>query len=388
MHWKLSSSCMATNKNALAATSAFVTAIMILLLIGTVSAFYNAKKYQEGTGPTAISIIFLIAFLLSIYPTVFTITQTSTAFNNTQVRKQNNIRGSFVFVSCMDGYGEDGPRLTKGSPDDWKTTVLSTGCVAVNTLGVVKRSIGQVGFNAQFPFEDTSHGLWVTTEEYTKNPAFDVIKKVLNMHAKTELRHGVLLTELVEQYMSVQAIEPTDVVLELGGNIGRNSLMIANLLTDDRNLVTVECDPEFAGYLDENRSINKRNFAIVTAALSKRRLIQSGWDTKPLADGAPIPTGWKEVATLTWTQLQQLHPLRFNVLVADCEGALVTILKDEPDLLAGFNKLLIEQDGPVETRQPLREYFLKSGFVRTYSVPLNNGERIVEDFWETWVRRA
>lgn len=206
------------------------------------------------------------------------------------------------------------------------------------------------------------------------------------MHAKTVLRHGRITSELVEQYMSARAIEPADTVLELGGNIGQNSLMIADILNDDRNLVTVECDPEFAGQLFENCARNRRNFAIVPAALSKRRLIQSGWNTVPLAEGAPVPAGWKEVATVTWAQLRERHPLNFNVLVADCEGALVTILQDEPDLLSGLNKLLIEQDGPVDSRQPLREFFSRAGFVRTYSVPISNGGGIVDNFWETWVR--
>lgn len=57
---------------------------------------------------------------------------------------------SFVFVCCLDGYGEDGGRLTKGGQEEWKETALSTGCVAVNTLGYLKRSISQLGFSPWF----------------------------------------------------------------------------------------------------------------------------------------------------------------------------------------------------------------------------------------------
>ena len=48
--------------------------------------------------------------------------------------------------------------------------------------------------------------------------------------------------EYPEQVMSVLFFEPDDKVLELGSNIGRNTLVISSLLKDSSNLVTLETD--------------------------------------------------------------------------------------------------------------------------------------------------
>jgi len=47
-------------------------------------------------------------------------------------------------------------------------------------------------------------------------------------------------------------IKPNDCVLEIGGNIGRNSCVIGKLLSDSRNLLVVESDPESVYKLEEN----------------------------------------------------------------------------------------------------------------------------------------
>ena len=102
---------------------------------------------------------------------------------------------------------------------------------------------------------------------------------------------------------------------------------------------------------------------------------------------AAVPAGWTEVPTMTWGELQEECGLVFNVLVADCEGALCGMLADEPDMLCGFGKLVIKQDGPAASRQCLRELLASQGFVRTYSMPLDDGHGdTVEDSLELWTR--
>jgi FkbM family methyltransferase len=68
-------------------------------------------------------------------------------------------------------------------------------------------------------------------------------------------------------------------ILEIGGNIGRNSLVIASILNTN-NFVSLECDVTISQQLTENRDLNKFSFHIESAALSNRKLIQKGWDTK------------------------------------------------------------------------------------------------------------
>jgi len=77
---KWSQASMAANKDGLAVTSAFITLIMVLALISTVGAFDHSQKQPNVTGLMGLGVMSLIVFLLSLYPTVFVITQTSAAF--------------------------------------------------------------------------------------------------------------------------------------------------------------------------------------------------------------------------------------------------------------------------------------------------------------------
>ena len=64
-------------------------------------------------------------------------------------------------------------------------------------------------------------------------------------------------------------------VLEIGGNIGRNTLVIASILNSS-NLVTLECNLESCNQLNENKNLNKFSFFIENSALSAKKLIQIG----------------------------------------------------------------------------------------------------------------
>ena len=53
--------------------------------------------------------------------------------------------------------------------------------------------------------------------------------KLNELHKKLKLNNGNFREEYQEQEMSVLYIKPHNIVLELGGNIGRNSCIIASL---------------------------------------------------------------------------------------------------------------------------------------------------------------
>ena len=165
--------------------------------------------------------------------------------------------------------------------------------------------------------------------------------RLAELHRQLRLVHGSFLDEYPEQLMAAQFIPPDARVLEIGGNIGRNSCVIAALLDDSSNLVVLECDATAAQQLRDNRDANGQKFRICHSALSRRPLTQQGINTKP-ADVAPA--GWKPVPTMTWEQLRRVHPLEFDTLVLDCEGAIYYILQDEPNFLQPFRRVLIEND--------------------------------------------
>ena len=125
--------------------------------------------------------------------------------------------------------------------------------------------------------------------------------------------------------MEVMFINPDDCILELGGNIGRNSCVIGTILKDSNNLLVIESDPLSVLKLKikenyENKRINALKFKIDVSAISKIPLIQNEWNTKPQIND--VPEDWKIVNTITWNDLNQKYIMNFNVLVVDCEGAI------------------------------------------------------------------
>jgi len=295
---------------------------------------------------------------------------------------------AFLFVPFVDGFGEDsGHRVNPNDPiSKLCEETLASGCVAFNTLGYVKKCIWNVDIPCTW-YDMSKDGLWVTKEEYATNTAFDNIKKLLAVHAiiGPNIHFGSLQDEIVEQYMAVSYITPEDVVLELGGNIGRNALVISNILRDDRNLLTLECHPKHADELKHNRDINRASFRIEPSALSSQRLVQNRWDTKPLSEGDPVLDGWFEIPTISWPALQTKYSdLNFNVLVADCEGALFHILQKEPTFLNNIKTIIFENDGnDMGARDAMPVMFAAHNFQMVYSANL----RTCKNYWSVWTKK-
>ncbi len=208
------------------------------------------------------------------------------------------------------------------------------------------------GISAKVGFTQELSKLVPRTTKFTSTNLSEI-------HANVQLALGTFQDELPEQRFAVQYIRPTDRVLEIGSNIGRNSLVISSILEDDRNLGTLECNPHFIPLLEFNRTLNCANFKIVDAALSYRRLAIQDWDTVVLEDDQPVPDGFSLVRTIRFEDLD-FHP---NVLVADCEGALFYILSDNPDMLEGFETLILENDyHDITQYNYLRALFERYGF--------------------------
>jgi FkbM family methyltransferase len=193
----------------------------------------------------------------------------------------------------------------------------------------------------------------IYTQVQSFNPTyFWEIVKYLNIESKSKLEilhlyfkfdYGEKDDEYPEQLLSVQHINPHNKVLEIGGNIGRNSCIIASLLKDSKNLVVLESDPKHAKELEHNRNQNHLSFSIESSALSARPLIQKDWDTKPLVETG-IPEGWKSVPIIDYSSLVEKYKIKFDTLVLDCEGAFYYILINFPEILDGIQLIIIEND--------------------------------------------
>ena len=141
--------------------------------------------------------------------------------------------------------------------------------------------------------------------------------------------------------MAITYLDENAKVLEIGGNIGRNSCIVASILVDDKNLVTLESHPQIVNHLIHNRDKNSFGFHVENAALSVQPLVQKGWDTVVSAE---VPEGWIKVNTITFEELEQKYNIQFDTLVLDCEGAFYQILVDNPGCLKNVRTVIIEND--------------------------------------------
>jgi FkbM family methyltransferase len=168
-------------------------------------------------------------------------------------------------------------------------------------------------------------------------------ERLKNIHNQLQIRYGSFQEELPEQLMVAKYLTGSESVLEIGGNIGRNSLVIAHILnsTGNTNFVSIECDVNVADMLKENRELNGLRFFIETRALSKRKLAQKGWRTI-VCDNCP--SDHVKVNTITVHELRAKYNIKFDTLILDCEGAFYYILKDMPEILDGIIMIIMEND--------------------------------------------
>jgi FkbM family methyltransferase len=204
--------------------------------------------------------------------------------------------------------------------------------------------------------------------------------KINNLHSKLKIKYGSFNEELPEQKMVVRYLTGNEKVLEIGGNIGRNSLIIASIINNN-NFVTLESDPNIAKQLIENRDLNNFNFHIECSALSNRKLIQKGWDTIP---SDILQNGYKWVNTITLDNLKNKYNIDFDTLVLDCEGAFYYILMDMPDILNNINLIIMENDyHDISKKNYIDDILRKNNFQVVY---VENGGwgPCYNNFFEVW----
>jgi len=208
------------------------------------------------------------------------------------------------------------------------------------------------------------------------------------LHKHLILTQGSMRQEYPEQVMAIKYVRPEATVLELGGNIGRNSLIIASVLSNSKRLVVLECDPHSASVLKEHRDINHLSFHVEACALSNRKLCQRGWLTQEYK-GKQVPKGYTPIQTITWPKLKEKYPLVFDTLVADCEGALLPILQDFPILLESINTVIVENDYRSKEEKILADQiFQKAGFTLIYNAGNNKApcKDLAQCFYQVFQR--
>jgi FkbM family methyltransferase len=213
----------------------------------------------------------------------------------------------------------------------------------------------------------------------------DPLEKVKHIHKNVKFLGGDIFDEVPEQRMVAQFLNPKAKVLELGSNIGRNTIIISTILEDENNLVTLETDPRTARILDVNRRSNFMNFKIENSALSSRKLIQRGWETIP---SDVVHDGYTTVNVISYQGLIDKYNIEFDTLVVDCEGALYYIFQDFPNILNNIQMIIMENDyHDMEKKNFVDSFMVMNQFERIYSEEGGWGP-CFSFFYEVWKRRS
>lgn len=211
-----------------------------------------------------------------------------------------------------------------------------------------------------------------------------------------KIKYGSFDEELTEQKLCYKYIIPTDKILEIGGNIGRVSMILSKLLNDSRNLVVLETDNDIYKLLIENKKINNLNFNTINAALSKQKIYQKGpnsYTENELQITNTPKTNFTEINTIEYDTIETICNIKFNTLVVDCEGAFYHIIRDFEYILNNINKIIIENDYKIiEYKNYVNNILLKYGFISVESKNLSNeyrhlhSKKIRQGFHEVFIK--
>jgi FkbM family methyltransferase len=217
--------------------------------------------------------------------------------------------------------------------------------------------------------------------------SLNIEEKLKAIQSTLKLRYGTFEEEYPEQRMAVRYLKGAEKVLEIGGNIGRNSLVIASILASKGNsdMVVLESNSDIYPQLKENVDLNGLKIHVENSALSRRKLIQKGWDT---IESEVVLPGYIPVKTMTFSELEAKYGITFDTLVLDCEGAFYYIVQDMPEILRNIKLIIMENDYNILERKIYLNNVLRSnGFRVDYSESGGWGP-CQGNFFEVWVRTS
>jgi FkbM family methyltransferase len=217
------------------------------------------------------------------------------------------------------------------------------------------------------------------------------------------LKHGSFCEEIIEQSLSCKYLNENDIVLEIGGNMGRNALVVSEILKDDKNLVTIEPNNDFYIKLLENKNINNKNFYIENSALSLTPLYfhdSLTFNINDYNEKFPLSTNHinnnvnnaDKCNIITFDELEKKYNLNFNVLLIDCEGSFYFILKDMINILNNIKLLIMENDYEnLEHYKFVKNTLLDNNFYCIENIPLHGypdncpwNAPCKQNFYEVW----
>jgi len=172
-------------------------------------------------------------------------------------------------------------------------------------------------------------------------------------------------TETDEQEIATMFIDPDSVVLELGARYGTVSCAINKQLRNPRNQVSVEPDKTVWDALEKNRIANECQFSTLRGFISNKQLalVNGGKDGYAMTG----VIGESDVPSFSLDSIEQATGLKFDTLVADCEGCLESFFEENPHMYQQLKMITFEHDMPSKCNyNAVKSGLLKAGFVKIH----------------------
>jgi FkbM family methyltransferase len=180
------------------------------------------------------------------------------------------------------------------------------------------------------------------------------------------------MIESQEQRQAEQYIKSDSIVLELGARYGTVSCIINKKLSIKTNQVSVEPDILVHKSLEENMKNNNCDFHILKGIISKKNmeLTGAGYGT------TSISCETKKLDIYTLEEVEEKYNLKFNTLVADCEGFLEQFFDENPKLYDQLDLCIFEQD-----------YSIKCNYKKIIdNLTLYNFKQLERGYHQVWIK--
>lgn len=167
-------------------------------------------------------------------------------------------------------------------------------------------------------------------------------------------------SEFPEQCLAYNYIKPYNKVLELGARYGSVSCVINQQLFNSSNQVSVEPDSNVWSALEDNLKRNGcSNVKLHKGFVSKksRGLLPYGYAATSYVDDN------SSITSLSVEEIEELYEIKFDTLVADCEGFLEEFFDEHPHLYDQLQTVIFEADYPTKCNyEKIRNSLKEHGF--------------------------
>lgn len=177
--------------------------------------------------------------------------------------------------------------------------------------------------------------------------------------------------EMPEQILIASYLCPGDGVFELGGNIGRSSVLAAKVVFPGV-IHTVEADATNRKKIyDLGKEFVSKGTLHILPAVSDRPLYQQSWFVN---DNPETPSylkeiypdmkdeDWKEIETMPIGVMKTIMQNK-QVLLIDCEGCGYSLILNNQELLENIHTIILERDGGTAEAEDFVSLLLKKGYV-------------------------